>query len=103
MRYTQLVRGPYDIAMMPDGLSIKDVATGAEAINLFVRYCLPPIPGRTACVTDVDGVVAIGYVSSELADEPLRWVGTKSAVGELRSHPLVEPLLMTSIEMALES
>lgn len=102
MHYHQSVIQPFDVAMMPDGLYLDNVGTLTDAINLFVRYCLPPIPERTACVTDVDGVVAIGYISNAFADEPLRWVGTRSAVTVLQQHHLVEPLLMASIEMALE-
>lgn len=102
MSYSQHVDPPFSVAMMPDGLWIEgiEMLNGCRgAIDEFVRYCLPPIDGRTACVIDADGVVVIGYALNPLG---LQWFGTTWAVSMLRLHSLVEPALMVSIEMALE-
>lgn len=102
LRFNQDLFSPFDVSMMPDGLRLEGIEQLEDAVHEFVRYCLPPLQTRTACVTDANGVVAFGYTHDPFADEPLRWVGTFWAVRALRNHPLVEPLLMTSIEMALE-
>jgi hypothetical protein len=102
MNYTQHVGAPFCVSMMPDGLHLPDIEELSDAVNQFVRYCLPPLEGRTACITDVDGVLAIGYDYNPFAHESLRWFGIESAVSDLRNHPLVEPALMATIEMVLE-
>lgn len=102
LTYTQTVYSPYAISMMPDGLRLDDIMSLEEAVHEFVRYCLPPLQGRTAVITDVDGVAVLGYTHNPFAEEALKWVGTKAAVEFLGEHRLIEPLLIASIEMALE-
>lgn len=102
MRFNQDLWPPFDVAMMPDGLCLEGITNLTDAVHEFVRYCLPPIDGRTAMITDTNGVIALGYHHDPFADEPLRWFGTFWGVRSLRNHPLVEPALMVAIEMALE-
>jgi hypothetical protein len=102
MAYTQELRPSFCVSMMPDGLHLPNIEALVDAVDEFVRYCLAPLAGRTACITDADGVVAIGYDYNPFAEDSLRWFGTFWAVRALRDHALVEPALMASIEMALE-
>ena len=102
MLYDQRLDPPFLLTMMPDGLCLWDLDF-RSAIDEFVRYALPPsheLGG--ACVGDSNGVIAIGFASNPYSDPALQWVGTRAAVDLLRQNRLVEPLLLASIEMALE-
>jgi hypothetical protein len=94
----QALTPPFIVSQSPTLLQLWDIPTLAEAVDEFVRYGLPPNDTPGGCVViDSNGVVAIGY-----GGPPLFWAGTRVAIEILRQHPLVEPLLMASIEIALE-
>lgn len=99
--YDQELRPPFLVTQMPNVICLWDIETLEQAVDEFVRYCIPPVPGG-AGVTDADGVIAICYVYDQFAEDPLRWSGVRQAVDLLREHRLVEPGLMVEIEMALE-
>lgn len=101
MRYDQELRPPFLVTQMPSIICMWDIETLEQAIDEFVRYCLPPSYGG-AGITDSDGVMAIAYTYDMLAEDSMRWTGVRAAVDLLRAHRLVEPALMVSIEMALE-
>lgn len=100
MSYDQDLVGPFLLSQMPDAVSLE-VDDLQDAIDEFVRYGLPPFDAPGGCsVADSNGVLAIGYINNGLA--PTYWTGVRAAVELLREHPLVEPLLMATIEMELE-
>lgn len=76
------------------GIIIPDLAGAIEA---FVRYGIPPIRDSACSILDRDGVIVIGWIG----EDPIRWSGLRVGAENLRSHPLVEPLLMVDVDEAI--
>jgi len=95
--------GPYTVSITGEGNERN--LTLEEAVEVFVRYALPPCPGQSAAIMDRDGVIGAGYHAvrqDSNADPAFKWTGTVYVIGALCANELVYPLLRLDIEAAVE-
>jgi hypothetical protein len=82
---------PYRV-LSTTGNNLFDIEDLTEAIDEFVRWCIPPLKGTVSAVFDADGVLVIGYDLDDMEG----WRGLKLAFDAMSCHRAV---IKTHVEL----